>query len=355
MSRSLESFPLPPTAMKKLKDAGFEWADDVFEESLGQLATELSIDHAEALKIVETLRGSTVADGSVDSSPNQSQGTVSRGQSAVELLLRERNDRRILTLCQQFDKMLGGGIAIGQVVEICGVPGIGKTQLGIQLCCDVQMPLCLNGLAGSALYIDTEGSFLAQRAEQIARSLVEVVNGQVQRHCEQNGLADQSMSVEQVLSNIFVIHINDYVEQLACVRSLPDFVDQHPNIRLVIVDSVSFQFRQFEGKFSERTRLLSTMSQQLSALAHQKQIAVVLMNQVTTKISQGDKSSSIVPALGETWAHACTTRVMLEWDNTTRVARLLKSPCLRDGRAPFKIGKSGVRGVAGVRKRQRPQ
>ena len=42
--------------------------------------------------------------------------------------------------------------------EFCGVPGVGKTQLGIQLCVDVQLPECYSGAAGEAVYIDTEGS-----------------------------------------------------------------------------------------------------------------------------------------------------------------------------------------------------
>ena len=44
-----------------------------------------------------------------------------------------------------------------QVTEFCGVPGVGKTQLGIQLAVDVQIPVPCGGLGGRAVYIDTEG------------------------------------------------------------------------------------------------------------------------------------------------------------------------------------------------------
>ncbi len=53
-----------------------------------------------------------------------------------------------------------------------GVPGIGKTQFGIQLACDVQIPSQFGGLQGQAVYIDTEGSFLPERVAQIAEALV---------------------------------------------------------------------------------------------------------------------------------------------------------------------------------------
>ena len=38
-----------------------------------------------------------------------------------------------------------------------GVPGVGKTQLGMQLALDVQLPAVFAGLAGAAVYIDTGG------------------------------------------------------------------------------------------------------------------------------------------------------------------------------------------------------
>ena len=43
------------------------------------------------------------------------------------------------------------------MTEFCGVPGIGKTQLGMQLCVNVQRPTELGGRGGAAIYIDTEG------------------------------------------------------------------------------------------------------------------------------------------------------------------------------------------------------
>lgn len=38
-----------------------------------------------------------------------------------------------------------------------GTPGVGKTQLSMQLALDVQIPEVFSGAAGAAIYIDTEG------------------------------------------------------------------------------------------------------------------------------------------------------------------------------------------------------
>ena len=39
--------------------------------------------------------------------------------TAVEILAREKANRKILTFCGDLDKILGGGIATGQITELC--------------------------------------------------------------------------------------------------------------------------------------------------------------------------------------------------------------------------------------------
>ncbi len=57
-------------------------------------------------------------------------------------------------------------------------------------------------------------------------------------------------------------------------------------------------------------------------------LAVVLINQVTTKVGhQG--SAYIAPALGESWSHLCSSRIMLSWEAGCRLARLVKSTTFR--------------------------
>jgi Rad51 len=47
---------------------------------------------------------------------------------------------RIRTSCPALDQLLGGGVARGAVTEFCGVPGVGKTQLGCAPCCGRLLP-----------------------------------------------------------------------------------------------------------------------------------------------------------------------------------------------------------------------
>ena len=68
---------------------------------------------------------------------------------------------------------------------------------------------------------------------------------------------------------------------------------------------------------------------------------VVLMNQVTTKITA--HTAQLAPALGESWSHACTNRIILYWEDNQRMARLVKSPSQKGDTVPFIITEHGIR------------
>lgn len=71
--------------------------------------------------------------------------------------------------------------------------------------------------------------------------------------------------------------------------------------------------------------------------------------QVTTRVSRDGNSeednAKLVPALGDSWAHACTNRVILFWEGSERRAHLYKSPRLPVGTASYDVTADGVRGV----------
>ena len=79
---------------------------------------------------------------------------------------------------------------------------------------------------------------------------------------------------------------------------------------------------------------------------------MVTVNQVTVKpaAETGGGGARLVPALGESYAHACATRVILSWEDDTRVAYLYKSPRLPQGRARYTVTQGGVRDVRGTKR-----
>ena len=74
----------------------------------------------------------------------------------------------ISTGSTELDKLLGGGIETGSITEIFGEFRTGKTQICHTLCVTCQKPLDAGGAEGRAIYVDTEGTFRAQKLVAIA-------------------------------------------------------------------------------------------------------------------------------------------------------------------------------------------
>lgn len=122
---------------------------------------------------------------------------------------------------------------------------------------------------------------------------------------------------------------------------MPSFLSDHPRLRLLIIDSVASPFRPLFDEPSQRTRLLSSLAQQLVSMAASRDITVVLTNQMTTRV-QGSHSE-VVPALGDSWGHAAAIRLLLQWEGSQRLATILKSPCHSSRTVRYTITSEGFR------------
>ena len=50
-----------------------------------------------------------------------------------------------------------------------------------------------------------------------------------------------------------------------------------------------------------------------------------------------NEMSHLIPALGESWGHAVTVRIMLQWQTQQRFACLHKSSYQQESSSPFQI------------------
>ncbi len=195
-------------------------------------------------------------------------------KTALEILQKNEKLPHIITFCGEIDAMLGGGVPVGEVTEFCGVPGIGKTQIGIQLAVDVHLPSVFGGAQGHTIYLDTEGSFMAERAAEIAQAFVTHVKKMARLRNEASLLdAAEALSAESILENIHFCRIHDWAEQVAAVNMLGTLLDQHPQVRLIVIDSVAFHFRHDFDDFAARARLMAGMANTLTQIARTRNVA----------------------------------------------------------------------------------
>ena len=250
------------------------------------------------------------------------------------------------------DAWLSGGISLASLTEFYGQAGVGKTQFCLQLCVNVQKPRALAGLQGEALFIDGEGCFRSQRLTQIVNGALTSWNSELtaKEKEKKEPLIDEMchppFTEQSVLNHIHYLRIHSAEElTLAILYRLEPFLSCHPDVRLVVLDGLSYQLRyntECTTEYKERSQLFLRIAHKLRYLAEVKNVAILITNQVTYDLDSGQ----IVPALGRTWAQTSATKIFLEKTRSgDRLATIVKSQYKSSAQFKFKITTSGISGI----------
>ncbi|GLD97261.1 hypothetical protein PINS_up005944 [Pythium insidiosum] len=311
----LAAFGFAPSVLAALYKAGFRYPTDLLDRSVRELSNGITVKDATA--VFNAVR-------------ETQDRVVSLPPSALDLLAEANRIQPISTLVPVFDDILGGGIAKGELTEICGAPGTAKTQLGIHLCLAAHIQRHSQSLTGalssySSIFVDTEGSFVIERVAAMAESLSQRLSG---------------VARDDLLRGIAYYRAHDYVEQLEILHSLPHTLHSQSEIQLIVVDSIAFHFRHGFEDYGQRARALDATAVLLERLATQHNVAVTNRTSFLSRSGLSD-----VPALGDAWAHTITNRVTLAWEAADRVARVTKSSCLAQGACRFQVTREGIQGL----------
>ncbi|MCC6051430.1 MAG: AAA family ATPase, partial [Thermofilum sp.] len=154
----LKSHGVGPTLIAKLKGAGLlspRGLKFVVAATPDELVEWLSLSSYEsAVKLREAAKAAV--------------GYQSSAVDAAQLMELEERLPKLATGVKGIDELLQGGLRPGELYEFAGEFGTGKTQLCHQLAVTVQLPEEKGGMAGKAVYIDTEGTFSPPRIAAIA-------------------------------------------------------------------------------------------------------------------------------------------------------------------------------------------
>uniref|UniRef100_A0A8B9GGC8 DNA repair protein RAD51 homolog 4 n=1 Tax=Amazona collaria TaxID=241587 RepID=A0A8B9GGC8_9PSIT len=214
------------------------------------------------------------------------------------------------------DQLLDSGLYTGEVTELMGAPGSGKTQVCLRIAASVSL-----GLKQHVLFLDSTGGFTASRLYQM-----------LQAHAEEE---EEQASSPGALQRIQVVRVFDIYEMLSALQELREHLSQQVvssmgPLKIVVIDSVSAViYPLLGGKQSEGLAIMMQLARELKTLAREFSLAVVVTNQVTRDSSTGPPK----PALGRSWSFVPSTRVLLESKEVTlgkattqRIASLAKSP-----------------------------
>ena len=300
-----------PAVSSKLESAGIYDLMSLAVMSPGELADTAGVSQGVARKAIQAARNMLDL-GFTD---------------GIEYAKKRNNIIHISTGSKNFDNLLGGkGVESRAVTEAFGAYGSGKTQLGLTLSVNVQLPIEKGGANGKCVFIDTEGTFRPVRIRQIAESI--------------------GANPEKVLKNIFVARAFNSDHQILLIEKISEMIKAGEPIRLLIVDSLTAHFRaEYAGRgtLAPRQHKINEYMHNLMRLAEQHNLAVYVTNQVMANPAQmfGDPTT---PVGGHIVGHASTYRIYLRrGKKDSRVAKLIDSPNLPDNETIFFLTVAGVK------------
>ncbi len=208
----------------------------------------------------------------------------------TEFEKRRKDVHYITTGSNNLNALLGGrGVESKAITEAYGAFGSGKTQLGLTLAVNVQLPKEQGGAEGKTVFIDTEGTFRPERIKHIAEGV--------------------GANPEKVLKNILVARAFNSDHQILLIDKIGELIKNGEPIKLLVVDSLTAHFRaEFSGRgqLADRQQKLNKYLHSLMKLAEQHNIAVYVTNQVMANPAMmfGDPTTAIG---GNIVGHACLT------------------------------------------------
>ncbi len=308
-AKSLSDIPgVGPKTAERLEEAGYGEMMALATASAGNIALVADLGEGTAAKIIYAAREA-----------------LDMGfETGLKALERRSIVGKVGTGSANFDTLMNGGIETQCITECYGAFGSAKTQLAHQLAVNVQLPVEKGGLAGKALYLDTENTFRPERIQQMAETA--------------------GIDPKQALKNIFVARAYNSDHQMLLVDKAKDIVREQ-GIRLVIVDSLMSHFRSDyvgRGTLSERQQKLNRHMHDLQRMADTHNVAIYVTNQVMARPNMlfGDPTAAIG---GHIIGHNSTFRIYLRKSKKDlRIARLVDSPYLPEGEAVFRVTPNGI-------------
>ena len=299
-----------PAAVEKLESAGIFDLMGVAVMGPKELSEMAGLGEAAARKAIQAARG-----------------MMDLGfQDGMEFAEKRKEIVYIGTGSNEFNTLLGGkGVETKAITEAFGAYGSGKTQLGLTLAVNVQLPFEQGGVEGKSVYIDTEGTFRPERIRQIAEA--------------------KGLNPDSVLKNILVARAFNSDHQILLIDKVGELIKNGEPVKIVIIDSLTAHFRaEFSGRgqLADRQQKLNKYLHNLMKMAEQFNLAVYVTNQVMSNPAMmfGDPITAIG---GNIVGHASTYRIYIRRGKKgSRVAKLIDSPNLPDNECVFFVTEAGV-------------
>jgi len=296
--------------IQKLNDAGYYTVESIAHATIRKLSDVKGISEAKVLKLKDIVKQMVPMDF----------------KTAADALEDRKSLVTLTTGSVELDKLLEGGVETGSITEVFGEFRTGKTQICHTLCVTCQMAITDGGAEGKAIYIDTEGTFRPKRLQEIAERF--------------------GMDPNVALENVAYARAHNSEHQLDLLKMAAAIMSQD-RYALIVVDSATALYRtdySGRGELSERQMHMAQFLRQLTRLAEEFGVAVLITNQVVANPDgMSFAKDSTKPIGGNIIAHASTTRLRLrKGRGENRICTVFDSPTLPEADAQFAVGPKGI-------------
>ncbi|TFK38040.1 P-loop containing nucleoside triphosphate hydrolase protein [Crucibulum laeve] len=301
-SRSLISLGLPKASLVALTTYGYETIQDLLTAgSPEELSTQLKIPISEVHKIFASTQKLSAAPAV----------TLPLTQSAAAMA---QPTQKFSTRFSGIDQLLGGGISLGQILEISGPPGCPKERVAINILTSFVE------VGEHVIFVDCQNMTSPATISQVLKETPNMPHNCIQL--------------------VRYTKIQTLPELIMFMYKLPSLLASQPKTTLLILNSISFLFQFPRLSIATRNDHFERIMQSLTKASASRNVTVVTTSQLATKVLNADGSPGtfdtggigvMVPQLGSAYLPTGRTyRIILCPEGpTSGTAKLLASPSLQ--------------------------
>jgi RAD51-like protein 2 len=194
-------------------------------------------------------------------------------------------------------------VGLKELTEVWGPSACGKTHIAMQLCLNVQTPVELGGLGGEAVFVDTNGDFMTDRLEEMAKWFRAKLSKQGSKLTEK--------ALMEGIKYVRMLNDKDLIEFLF---SFEKMLRGNRKIKLVAIDDMTLFSKSSDQQHSDKSKVLNNSLIMFLKMAKKYDVAIVLINTLKSAKRIEDKGTRLEPRHGEVLFQSVTNRVSIDRD-----------------------------------------